>query len=41
MSRYIPQEIEPKWQAQWAADEQYKTKHAPDKEKCFAVTMLL
>lgn len=40
MSRYIPQEIEPKWQARWEADELYKTKEMPDKEKWYAVTML-
>ena len=40
MSRYIPQEIEPKWQAQWEADGLYKTDADSDKQKWYAVTML-
>ncbi len=38
--KYIPQEIEPKWQAQWAADGLYATVQDPDKEKFYFLTML-
>jgi leucyl-tRNA synthetase len=38
--KYIPQEIEPRWQAQWAADGLYKAVEDPDKEKFYFVTML-
>ncbi len=38
--KYIPQEIEPKWQAQWVADGLYKTVEDPDKEKFYFLTML-
>lgn len=38
--KYIPQEIEPKWQAQWVADGLYETVDDPDKEKYYFLTML-
>ena len=38
--KYIPQEIEPKWQAQWVADGLYATVDDPDKEKYYFLTML-
>jgi leucyl-tRNA synthetase len=38
--KYIPQEIEPRWQAQWAADGLYATVEDPDKEKFYFLTML-
>ncbi len=38
--KYIPQEIEPRWQAQWAADGLYKTVEDPDREKYYFLTML-
>lgn len=38
--KYIPQEIEPRWQAQWVADGLYKAVEDPDKEKFYFVTML-
>ncbi|HNS03527.1 MAG TPA: leucine--tRNA ligase [Anaerolineae bacterium] len=38
--KYIPQEIEPKWQAQWAADGLYATVEDPNKEKYYFLTML-
>jgi leucyl-tRNA synthetase len=38
--KYIPQEIEPRWQAQWVVDGLYKAVEDPDKEKFYFVTML-
>ncbi len=38
--KYTPQEIEPRWQAQWVADGLYKVVEDPDKEKFYFVTML-
>jgi leucyl-tRNA synthetase len=37
---YNPQEIEPKWQARWEADELYKAAVDPDQPKFYALTML-
>ena len=33
--RYIPQEIEPKWQARWEADRLYESEPAGDKPKYY------
>ena len=33
--KYIPQEIEPKWQARWEQDELYKAAPAGDKPKYY------
>ena len=38
--RYVPQEIEPKWQARWEADGLYRAKVNPDRPKHYALTML-
>lgn len=38
--RYIPQEIEPKWQQRWEADGLYRTVKDPEKEKFYFLTML-
>ncbi len=38
--RYVPQEIEPRWQARWEADGLYRAKVDPDKPKHYALTML-
>jgi len=38
--RYNPQEIEPKWQRRWEADELYATREDPDKPKWYFLTML-
>jgi leucyl-tRNA synthetase len=38
--KYNPQEIEPKWQAQWEADGLYRTVEDPDQEKFYFLTML-
>ncbi len=38
--KYIPQEIEPKWQQQWEADGLYHSNIDPDKPKYYALTML-
>jgi len=38
--KYIPQEIEPKWQARWEADEMYRSAIDPNKPKHYALTML-
>jgi len=38
--QYKPDEIEPKWQARWAADKLYETADAPDKQNFYALTML-
>ncbi len=40
MSRYSPQEIEPRWQQQWEADGLYKTVTESEKPKWYALTML-
>ncbi|HPS33364.1 MAG TPA: leucine--tRNA ligase [Anaerolineaceae bacterium] len=37
---YKPEEIEPKWQARWAADKLYETADHPEKQKFYALTML-
>jgi leucyl-tRNA synthetase len=37
---YIPQEIEPKWQARWEKDELYRSNIDPDTPKHYALTML-
>jgi leucyl-tRNA synthetase len=37
---YIPQEIEPKWQAKWEADGLYHSDIDPQKTKYYALTML-
>jgi leucyl-tRNA synthetase len=37
---YIPQEIEPKWQARWEADNLYRSEIDPAKTKHYALTML-
>lgn len=39
-NKYIPQEIEPKWQKRWEDDQLYKTIEDPDKPKWYALTML-
>jgi leucyl-tRNA synthetase len=38
--KYIPQEIEPKWQARWDADGLYRSVVDPGKPKHYALTML-
>jgi len=38
--RYNPQEIEPRWQAQWEADALYRSRVDPDRPKHYALTML-
>jgi leucyl-tRNA synthetase len=38
--RYDPGEIEPRWQARWAADELYKARIDPEREKYYFLTML-
>ncbi len=38
--KYIPQEIEPKWQAHWEADGLYRSIADPDRPKHYALTML-
>jgi len=38
--KYIPQEIEPKWQRRWEADGLYRTVEDSDKEKFYFLTML-
>jgi len=38
--KYIPQEIEPKWQAQWEEDQLYRSLIDPDRPKHYALTML-
>jgi len=37
---YLPQEIEPKWQAKWEADGLYRSDINPKKPKHYALTML-
>jgi len=37
---YLPQEIEPKWQAKWEADGLYRSDIDPNKPKHYALTML-
>jgi leucyl-tRNA synthetase len=39
-NKYIPGEIEPKWQAAWEEQGLYKTVEDPDKPKWYALTML-
>src|SRR5512137_1975612 len=38
--KYIPQQIEPKWQARWEADGLYRSLIDPSKPKHYALTML-
>ena len=38
--KYVPQEIEPKWQARWEEDDLYRALIDPDKPKHYALTML-
>jgi leucyl-tRNA synthetase len=38
--KYIPQEIEPRWQKQWEADGLYTRREDPDKPKWYLLTML-
>jgi len=38
--KYVPQEIEPRWQAQWEADELYRAVIDPELPKHYALTML-
>jgi len=38
-TKYIPQEIEPKWQAKWEADGLYRTPDRSDKPKYYFLTM--
>ncbi|MGD9316252.1 MAG: leucine--tRNA ligase [Anaerolineae bacterium] len=38
--KYIPQDIEARWQARWEADELYRSLIDPDKPKHYAMTML-
>ncbi len=38
--KYIPQEIEPKWQQQWAAHGLYDTRQDPTRPKFYFLTML-
>jgi leucyl-tRNA synthetase len=38
--KYIPQEIEPKWQAKWDADKLYQSVIDPSRPKHYALTML-
>ncbi len=40
MSRYNPQEIEPKWQQEWEAQGLYDTHEDPTRPKWYALTML-
>ncbi len=37
---YVPQEIEPRWQARWAEDQLYRSLVDPSKPKHYALTML-
>lgn len=38
--KYVPQQIEPKWQAQWEADGLYRTVEDPGRQKFYFLTML-
>ncbi len=38
--KYIPQEIEPKWQARWEKDQLYRSRIDPTRPKHYALTML-
>ncbi len=38
--KYIPQQIEPKWQARWEEDQLYRSVIDPDTPKHYALTML-
>jgi len=40
VDKYVPQEIEPKWQKQWEDDELYRARVKPDEPKHYALTML-
>ncbi|MFN2224784.1 MAG: class I tRNA ligase family protein, partial [Anaerolineae bacterium] len=40
VDKYIPQEVEPRWQARWAADDLYRSVIDPDRPKHYALTML-
>jgi leucyl-tRNA synthetase len=37
--RYVPQEIEPKWQAKWAEDHLYEVNEDDPRPKWYALTM--
>jgi len=37
--RYVPREIEPKWQKQWEEDGLYATRELPDRPKYYVLTM--
>lgn len=37
--KYVPQEIEPKWQQRWEQDKLYRAVRAPDKKKWYYLTM--
>ena len=39
-SKYIPQEIEPRWQQYWDEDQLYRALIDQSKEKFYALTML-
>ena len=39
-AKYVPQEIEPRWQARWEADNLYRSDIEPDQPKHYALTML-
>jgi leucyl-tRNA synthetase len=39
IDRYVPQDIESKWQEKWAADRLYEVKENSDKPKWYALTM--
>jgi len=38
-SKYVPQEIEPRWQARWADDHLYEVVETDDRTKYYALTM--
>ena len=38
--KYIPQEIEPRWQQRWDEDQLYRALVAQSKEKYYSLTML-
>jgi leucyl-tRNA synthetase len=40
MEKYVPQELEPKWQQKWTADGLYETVEDLDREKFYFLTML-
>ena len=38
--QYTPNQIEPRWQQQWEADQLHRARIDPDKEKYYCLTML-